>query len=164
MIGWAIEFCDSSGVSVGVVRTGESPWPGTTGLYWTEAKLTAPAQKGQAVWTVGVAASDDGPPHIAASSSFGFVVVESPDHQITVNVVEEASGRPLANVWIRVGPYQAETDEAGRAAVHVATGRYELTVWKPGYKAPGRAIDVTGDLTVDVVAAEVPEEPIFRWG
>lgn len=160
----ALEVCDETGTSIGVARTGQLPWPGTTALYWSEAELTAPANAGQTSWTVRLPASDTGLPHAGSSCAFGFVAVESPDHQVTVKVVEEASGVPLANVGVRVGPYHAETDDAGRATVDVAGGTYELSVWKAGYKAPARTIEVRQDLTVDVVAAEVHEEPIFRWG
>jgi hypothetical protein len=43
-------------------------------------------------------------------------------------------------------------------------GRYELRVWKVGFEAPPRPVEVGADAFVEVEALAVPEEdPDARW-
>jgi hypothetical protein len=83
---------------------------------------------------------------------------------LTVKVVEQKSKEPIADVQIRLGPFRGTTDPAGIAEVMMPKGSYDLHVWKAAYEAPGRPIEIKGDLSVEVEAVFVPEEdPDNAW-
>jgi uncharacterized membrane protein len=58
---------------------------------------------------------------------------------------------------VSLGAYRASTGESGRSIVSVAEGTYELVIWKVGYEAPSRALDVSKDLTVRVEVVVLPD-------
>ena len=103
-------------------------------------------------------------PHDASGTSFSVAVVPPPEHVLRVKVVEQASCAPVPDVELRLGAYRGTTGEAGLAQIALPKGRYELHVWKVGFEAPTRTIDIDGDALVQIEASVVPEEdPDARW-
>jgi hypothetical protein len=164
LAGKPIEVSDPAGTVVAGGSLGATPWPGTSALHWAELELTAPAQEGVAWWSVRFAGTALETPHEGASSRFSVAVVRQPEHRLKVEVLEKESKAPIENVQIRLGAYAAATDPSGHAEVAMPKGTYELTVWKVGYHAPGRIVDMSGDTTIRIEAVVVPpENPDAHW-
>jgi uncharacterized membrane protein len=70
---------------------------------------------------------------------------------------------PVPNAEVSLGVYRASTDESGRAILAVAPGSYELLIWKVGYEAPSKALEVSKDLTVRVEAADLHLSERSSW-
>jgi hypothetical protein len=164
LFGRAIEVCDASGAVVARGTLGDAPLPGTGALYWTAVELAAPETKGVATWTVRFAADGLDLPHEGADTAFSTAVVPPPEHRLTVKVIEQATAKPLAAVELRLGAYRGTTSASGTAEIALPKGRYQLHVWKAGYDAPPRPVEIGADAFVEVTAAVVPEEdPDARW-
>jgi hypothetical protein len=162
--GKAIEVIDQAGTAVAQGSLGATPWPGTSALYWVELELIAPGEEGLAWWSVRFAAAETELPHAGSSSRFSIAVVRPPAHLLAVEVLEKESGAPIADAQIHLGAYAAATDPSGHAEVAMPKGTYDLTVWKVGYDAPGRIVDIRGDTTVKIEAVVVPpENPDAPW-
>lgn len=158
-----IEIYSDKEVTAGRGRLGPTPWPGTSALYWTEVDLLAPATEGTSSWSVVLAASNLELPHARAASRFSFVTVPPPEHTVTVKVTEKGAESPVDNVEVRFGVYRDRTDEYGLAKVELPKGAYDLVVWKLGYEALTKAVEVTADamLQVEIGLAPEPEEPYW---
>jgi hypothetical protein len=153
--GARIELRDSAGTVLVSGLLGDTPWPGSEALYWTEIALQAPEAPG----TLTLAAHFDGnanEPHETASSAFSINVVARAEHTLTVTVA--AGGAPLADALVRLGPYRAPTDASGTAKVRLAKGQYDLVVWKTGYAMTATPIAVEADAAIAVATQPVPEE------
>ena len=173
--GRRIEIQDGSGDRLATAECGETLWPGSDALYWAEVELVAPVGEGVVSWSVGFPAADLELPHREASAGFGFATTKPPEHQLTVEVVEggegvegEEGGKggstvPVPNAEVSLGVYRASTDESGRAILAVAGGSYELLIWKVGYEAPARALEVSQDITVRVEAADLHLSERSSW-
>jgi hypothetical protein len=162
--GKPIEVCDQTGAVVARGSLGETPWPGTGALYWTAVELLAPAESGLHTWTVQFAAAKLEIPHAGSSSSFSTAIVRPPEHRLTVQVIDKDTAAPIPDVQIRLGAYRAATNEAGLAEVRMPKGVYDLNIWKVGYEAPARTMEVNEDVTVEVEALCLPEEdPDTVW-
>ncbi len=176
--GRKIEVYDGSGDRLTTAEFGEALWPGSDALYWAEVELVAPVGEGVVSWSVGFPAADLELPHRGASAQFGFATTKSPDHKLTVEVVEVVEGVegvdgeegghggstvPVPNAEVSLGAYRASTDESGRAILAGAEGSYELVIWKVGYEAPARALEVSKDLTVRVEAADLHLSERSSW-
>src|SRR5260370_15502568 len=107
-------------------------------------------------WSVTFAGAQLDPPHEGAASKFSVAIVKPPEHGLTVEVLEKDTKAPVADAQVRLGPYGAATDPAGRAEVAMPKGTYDLTVWKAGYEAPGLTVDIHADVSIQVEAAIVP--------
>jgi hypothetical protein len=155
---------DASGAVAARGRLRETPWPGTSALYWDEVELTAPTEEGLRTWSVQFAAEGLALPHDGTAAEFSAMVSRPPEHRLTVKVIEQKSKAPIEDVQIRLGPFRGRTDPAGIAEVMMPKGTYDLHVWKAAYEAPGRPIEIKGDLSIEVEAVFVPEEdPDNAW-
>jgi hypothetical protein len=155
---------DQSGAVIAQGSLQDRPWPGTSALYWTEVELPAPNQQGMFWCAVNFAAADIDAPHDGSSSKFSVAIVRPPEHRLTVEVLEKDSKAPIEDAQVRLGAYRAATDPSGRAEVAMPKGTYDLTVWKVGYEAPGRTVDIREDVSIQVEAAIVPpENPDAAW-
>jgi hypothetical protein len=155
---------DASGAVAAHGRLRETPWPGTTALYWDEVELTAPAEEGLRTWSVRFAAESLALPHDGTAAGFSAMVSRPPEHRLTVKVVEQQSKEPIADVQIRLGPFRGTTDPTGIAEVMMPKGTYDLHIWKAAYEAPARPIEIKDDLSIEVEAVFVPEEdPDNAW-
>ena len=86
------------------------------------------------------------------------------EHVLRVKVVEQASCAPIPDVELRLGAYRGTTGEAGLAQIALPKGCYELHLWKVGFEASARTIEIDGDALVQIEATVVPEEdPDARW-
>jgi hypothetical protein len=163
--GQSVEICDQSGALAGSGALRDSPWPETGGLYWTEVELIAPANEGVSSWSARFSASALETAHDDTSSQFHVAVVPPPEHTVTVKVIEKESAAPVADVQIRLGAYRGATDQSGLAQIRAGKGRYDLHIWKVGYEAPDRSIEINDDLTVQIDAIALPpEDPDAMWG
>jgi hypothetical protein len=160
----SIEVCDASGAVVARGQLGDTPWSGTTALYWTVVELTAPEAEGLNAWSIRFAAAELELPHDGSAAEFRVAVVRPPEHRLTVKVVEKDSKAPIEDVQIRLGAYAAATGPSGTAEIMMPKGVHELHVWKAGYEAPGRPVEIKDDIAVEVEATVVPEEdPDAAW-
>jgi hypothetical protein len=164
LAGRAIEIWDASGMVVARGMLSDTPWPGTAALYWTQLGLLAPEQEGVAVWSARFEAAELDLPHEGAWSAFSLAVVRPPEHLLSVKVIEQATAAPIPDVELRLGAYRGTTGPSGLAEIALPKGRYELHVWKVGYDAPPRPVEIGADAFVEVEALFVPEEdPDARW-
>lgn len=162
--GRKILISDPAGAVIAHGTLGETPWPGTSALYWTEVDLSAPNQEGMFWCAASFAAAELEIPHQGASSKFSVAIVRRPEHRLTVKVLEKDTNAPIEDAQVRLGPYGAATDPSGRAEVAMPKGTYDLTVWKVGYETPGKTVDIHDDITVQVEATIVPpENPDAAW-
>jgi PEGA domain len=164
LMGAPIAVCDGAGVVLARGALGDTPWPGTGGLYWTELTLVAPATAGMFSWSVKFAAADLSLAHQGSSSRFSIAIVDPPEHKLTVKVVDQDAASPVANAQVRLGAYGAATGSSGVAELLVPKGSYDVDIWKPGYEAPKTTVTIDADLAVEVVIAPMPEEnPDTAW-
>ena len=152
-----IEIYDGWGERLTTSEFREGFWPGSDALHWTEVELVAPETEGVVSWSVAFPVADLELPHQEASSKFSFAATRPAEHRLTVEVVETGSTIPVRNAQVSLGAYRASTGESGRSIVSVAEGTYELAIWKVGYEAPSRALDVSKDLTVRVEVVVLPD-------
>lgn len=163
LTGMPIAVCDAAGTVLASKVLGNTPWPGTSALYWTELTLTAPAEAGMFACSVAFA-SDLALAHHGSSSWFSIAIVDPPERRLTVKVVERDTATPVENAQVRLGPYRAATGGSGIAELVLPKGSYDLNVWKSGYEAPTTAITLDADLAVDVAITPVREEdPDNLW-
>jgi hypothetical protein len=155
--GQRIEVLNERGAAIASGQLGPMPWPDTTALYWAELELTAPEEPGMFGWSVRFAPSDLDLPHDGASSRFSIAIAPAPEHRLTVKVVEQTTSAPIADAWIRLGPYKAATSETGLVEIMMPKGKYDLYVWKAGYEAPEHSVAIDGDTVVEITATAVPE-------
>jgi hypothetical protein len=169
LAGRAVEVCDAAGAVVARGTLGATPLADTAALYWTEIALDAPDAAGIVNWSVRFAADGLALPHEDAATAFSTAVAPRPEHRLTVKVVEQATAAPLADVELRlvegqVGAYRGITGASGLAEIALPKGRYQLSVWKTGYDAPPRPVEIGADAFVEVAASILPEEdPDARW-
>jgi len=160
--GRRVEIRDAAGVTVASGALGDAPWPDTAALFWTELELTAPPAPGLVALEARFDAAELDDPHAGSSASFNVAVVARPEHTLTVTVA--AGDTPIAEAYVRLGPYRAVTDAAGHAEIRLAGGRYELQVWKADYDTPVTPLDIAADASVRVEAQRQPEEnPDAIW-
>jgi hypothetical protein len=92
---------------------------------------------------------------------------EAQSHPIGLELVQpvppEGAAAPIQDVQVALGPYRAATDKAGRAHIETPAGTYDLAVWKSGFEAAPKTIEVTADLSVRVELTRLPEE-VKAWG
>jgi hypothetical protein len=164
LTGAQVAVRDGAGVVLASGALGDTPWPGTSALYWTELSLTAPAEAGMFSWSVKFAAADLALAHQGSSSRFSIAIVDPPEHRLTVKVVEQGTASPVADAQVRLGVYRAATAGSGLAELMVPKGAYDLNVWKSGYHAPKTTVTIEADLAVEVAVAPAAEEdPDAVW-
>jgi hypothetical protein len=158
LAGAKIEIHDDAGTIVGEGILGDTPWPGTDALYWTQITLPGPSREGPQCWSVAFAATDLELPHRASSAEFGFAAVRPPEHRVAVTVTEGDIATPVEETQVAVGPYRAATDETGIVHIDVPAGTYDLAVWKSGFEAASRTIEIAADVSVQFELIRRPKE------
>jgi hypothetical protein len=148
--GAVVEVQDERGAMAASGTLGETPWPDTTALYWTEVRVPAPSTEGVYSWTVQFPATVLKYPHEASSSTFSFRASRPPEHKLTVRVLDANTQSPIKNARVYVHPYDGYTDERGIANVGVVKGKHELWIIVMEYDEFKKDIQVTGDLTLKV--------------
>jgi hypothetical protein len=160
--GARIEIRDETGAPLGQGILGDTPWPGTDALFWTEIALAGPSQEGQQCWSVAFAATDLELPHLGSSGDFSFTTVKPPEHRVAVAVTESEVATPVEASEIALGPYRAATDKAGVAHIEVPGGIYDLAVWKSGFEPASRTIEIAADVSVQLELVRRPKE-LTAW-
>ncbi len=156
--GAKVEIRDDTGAGVGAGVLGDPPWPGTEALYWTEITLDGPRREGQLRWSAVFAATDLALPHVDASAEFGFTAVRPPEHRVAVTVSESGAATPVEETQVALGPWRAATDKTGTAHLEVPAGTYDLAVWKSGFEAASRTVEIAADASVAFELIRLPEE------
>ena len=156
--GAKIEIRNETGAPVGEGILGDTPWPGTDALYWTEITLAGPSREGLQRWSVAFVATDLGLPHLGSSAEFGFTAIRPPEHRVTVAVTESDVATPVAETQIALGPYRAATDKAGMAHIEVPGGTYDLAGWKSGFEPASRTVEIAADVSVQLRLMRRPKE------
>jgi len=155
--GQEVDVSEESGARLASVILGDSSLPGSSGLFWGEVELAVPPVEGLVCRVVELPTQELPLPHESASHRFSFAAARPAECRLTVEVIQEGSGDPVSDAQVRVGAYQGSTDAAGRAVVAVARGTYQLLVWRVGYKAPPKVLEIEEDLTVSVEAELLPD-------
>jgi hypothetical protein len=164
LTGMQIAVRDGAGAVLASGVLGDTPWPDTSSLYWTELTLIAPAAAGMFSWSVEFDAAALALPHQGSSSRFSIAIVDPPEHRLTVTVVAQETASPIENAHVRLGAYRATTDGTGVAVLMLPKGPYDLSVWKSGYEAPTASIVIDADLAVEIAMTPIPEEnPDAAW-
>jgi hypothetical protein len=163
LAGTRVEIVDQSGAEVGRGELGDTPWPETDALYWSDIELAAPAAAGAYSWTVAFAPAGQPLPHSGASSPFGFAAVPPAESRLAVRVTDQTDGAPIADAQLALGPYRAATDAAGTAVLHALRGTYRLAFWKALFEAAEIELDLTADASVAMALKRLPEE-VKIWG
>jgi hypothetical protein len=159
-----IDVRNSTGAVVTSGFLSDAAWPGTSALFWAEVELQAQTVPGLHALSADFDGGDLDPPHSGASFHFDVTVVAPPEHSVMVKVTEKKTAAPVEDAQIRLGPYRAVTGASGLAELRTAKCRFDLRVWKAGYDAPVVAVDVDGDIFVQVEVAAIPEEdPDACW-
>ena len=156
--GARIEVRDESGAPLGQGILGDTPWPGTDALYWTEIALAGPSREGQQRWSVAFAATDLELLHLGSSAELRFTAVKPPEHRVAVAVTESEVATPVEASQIALGPYRAATDKAGVAHIEVPGGIYNLAVWKSGFEPASRTVQIAADVSVQLELIRRPKE------
>lgn len=163
LAGAKVEIRDDAGTVIGKGALGDTPWPETAALYWTEITLAAPSRPGMFRWSADFAAAELKLPHVGASAEFSFAAVKRPEHKLAVRVIEREAAAPVADVQVALGPYRAATDDTGLALLEAPAGEFELAVWKSGFEAPPRTVEIAADTSIEVEMIRLPEE-LKVWG
>ena len=155
LAGSAVQVCGRDGRVVASGKLGGEPWPGTEALYWIALDVPAPAAHQAEEFAV----TSNG-----AVSRFSVAAMPKPDHTLTVKIADQDSATPLGDVEIRLGPFHARTDAAGRAELAVCKGSYELQLWRNAYVAAPQPVEINHDTSVEITMVHVPEDhPDARW-
>jgi hypothetical protein len=157
-----IEIRDETGAPVGKGILSDTPWPGTDALYWTEIALAGPSREGIQCWSVAFAATDLELPHLGSSAEFGFTAVKPPEHRVAVVVTESDVATPVEETQVALGPYRAATDKTGMTHIEVPAGTYDLAVWKSGFEAASRTVEIAADVSVQFELMRLPKE-LTAW-
>ena len=158
--GGRVEVSDAQGAVVASAELGDTPWPGTEALYWAALEVPAPRDRETASYSVRLEPASHG----AVPTRFSVAVAAKPACTLTVTVTERDTRAPLDGVEIRVGPFHARTDKAGRAELRVSRGDFLLQLWRTAHIAEPQPIRVGRDESREVTMVHVPEEhPDARW-
>jgi hypothetical protein len=160
LAGGRIEVSDTKGEVAASGSLGDTPLPGTEALYWTSLEVPAPRDRDVADYTVRLEpASLD-----AVPTRFSIAVAAKPAYTLTVTVTERDTQAALDGVEIRIGPFHARTDKAGRAELRVSRGDFLLQLWRTAHIAEPQPIRVGRDESLELTMVHVPEEhPDARW-
>jgi hypothetical protein len=160
--GARIEIRDDTGRVVGESMLGQTPWSGSDALYWTQVGLAAPPRAGPQCWSVAFAATDLELAHLGSSAEFSFTAVKPPEHRVAVTVIEADAATPVEKTEVALGPYRAVTDRTGVAHIEAAAGTYELALWKSGFKAAVRTMEIAADASVRFELVRLAQE-LTAW-
>ena len=154
--GRVVEVVDEDGTRVAEGTLGDTPWPGTTGLYWAASEMPPPGGEGVFARSAVLAGGESELPHEGAPAAFSYRVDKAPVHAVVLTVIHEQSRAGVPDVEVRVGQYIASTDENGVARVTLPDGTFEVTIRKDGLQAAPVSLAVNGNLSVELEAAPAP--------
>jgi hypothetical protein len=156
LTGHVIELRDDIGATVAEGALLDAPWPGTEALYWAEIPFRAPLAEGVAVFQATCSTAAVAVPHEQSTVGFSLRTTGHPEHLVTINVRDQATGASLSDVEVRLGLYMLSTNACGVATIHVPSGTYEVAIRRDGFSAKPLIVEVRGDRTVNIDAAPAP--------
>jgi len=159
--GTIIDIRDEEGSTIASGHLGSEPWPDTLALYWVELDVAAPETEGTHAWSIHAISQDS--VHPPLESIVRLVTSRPPEHRVTLEVIEQGSGGPLAGVELRVGPFRAATDDRGIACIDVPGGVYEVCAWKIGHDLFTTTTHVAADMSmqVEIAVTLLPDQPYW---
>jgi hypothetical protein len=163
LCGLDVMVCDASQeVARGALQNEHTD---AAGLWCTEVEVKAPTTTGLQDFTIHFAPGDTrGLPHAQAQAQFSVMVTKAPDHAVDVSVVDEESGAPITDAYVRLGLYRVATQCDGLARFAVPKGEHRLFIWKAGFDIPEKNLLVDDDLCVTIAAKALPKkDPYARW-
>lgn len=160
----SVMICDAAGEAVATAAF-QYAHQEAEGLWWGEVEMTAPQETGLQKFSIHFAPGDAaGLPHQAAETQFSIMVADAPDHAVDVCVVDEESGEPLHDAYVRLGLYRVATQPNGLARFAVPKGEHRLFIWKAGFDIPEKQLVVEADLSLTIAAKALPKkDPYERW-
>jgi hypothetical protein len=154
--GYALRIVGEGGAEAGAATLGNDIWPGTDALYFTEVEADAPAATGLHSFDIRTAGWVSELPHAAGSATLSLRIVNRPECEVTVEVVDRDKQTPIEGAVVVLHPYRATTGANGIATLKVTKGPYDIMVSGPGYISASMATEVTADMAT---RAELDEEP-----
>ena len=131
--GRQVELRDEKGGVLAVGHLGETVWPGTEGLYWTELEATAPGYEGLHNCSVAFSACDHALPHQGASAALSFATVAPGRHRICVAIVERETKAPIPRSAGAARLLSNRERRSGHRAVHGATRQTQAVRLEGGF-------------------------------
>jgi hypothetical protein len=160
LTGGRVEVSDATGAVVASGALGDALLAGTEALYWTALEVPAPRDRDVADYSVRLQPAS----HDAVPTRFSIAIAAKPAYTLTVTVTERDTKAALEGVEIRVGPFHARTDKAGRAELRVSRGDFQLQLWRTAHIAEPQPVRVGRDDSLELAMVHVPEEhPDARW-
>lgn len=155
-----VRILDSDGQELQAVPLGDTPLPGTRGLYWADLTLPAPEAEGAHTWAVRCQPRA----HLAATARLAFTTTLPAQHSLTVRLRDTANLCPLPGAEVRAGSFRAITDATGVARLRLPPGSFRISAWQPGYRAsPVKAV-LPRDTQIDLTATALPQDdPLDIW-
>jgi hypothetical protein len=151
-----IEIQDHEGKIAATGVLGESPWPGSQGLYWKEVSFQTPCREGFFSWEARFNQPPRNVPHQGAVLSFGFRTSRLPEHRLAVEVMDSQTKAPIQDAFIAANLYRAYSDADGRAVLDVTAGTYEIYVWRDGYFPWETTLEVSSHMGIQAELLFVP--------
>ena len=155
--GHELGLFDQDGSRVGAVTLGHEVWQGTEALYYSVVEAQAPLAPGSHRWEIRTGDWVSKVPHAAGSLPIVVRVVNAPDCEISVKVVDRESQAPLKGARVVMHPYRAVTDANGIAKVKVTRGAYDILVSGSKYLPASTRVEVTADM---VTSAELDADTV----
>ncbi|WP_173930952.1 hypothetical protein [Chelativorans sp. Marseille-P2723] len=148
LAGKEVGVFDGEGKQVAARTLGGEVWPGTSALYYAEIEAKAPSVPGDYKWKIEIPASIAEAPHAQGAVDFPVKVMEAPDCEVTVKVVDAENRAPIKGARVVMHPYRALADEDGVAKLKVVKGTYKLLVSGTKYVASSQTIEVRDHTTI----------------
>jgi hypothetical protein len=159
-----VEVHDEAGEVIARGELGNTPYRGTTALYWTNVELVAPAREGLYSWSVAFEPKGLALAHERASTTFSVLVVRPPEHRLIIKLIEKETSAPIADAQVRLGAYPAATDSLGIAEIDMPKGVYDLNISKAGYEVPTTRVRLDNNMLIEIKALPAPgEDPDAAW-
>ena len=118
-----VEVRDEAGEVVAREWLEDTPYPGTTALYWSNVQLIAPMREGLHSWSVAFEPKGLSLPHGRASTTFSVLVVRPPEHRLTVKLIEKDTLAPIADAQVRLWGLSGRHGPIGSCRDRHAEGR-----------------------------------------
>ena len=156
LAGGRVEVCDRDGRRVAQARLGRLPFPGTSALYWTEARFRAPPPEGYHEWTARFLHANGDLLHHDASYKFGSMRAKPGLHELTVEVLDSVTREPIRRAYVRLGPSTVFSGEDGVARVNSFGDESVFVVWARSHRMLRTTVRVPEDRSMKVELTPSP--------
>jgi hypothetical protein len=118
--------------------------------------VAAPSTEGVFHRTVHFSSPELKLPHESSSAAFTFRKAKSPEHTVTVEIVDTDTHAPLQNADVQMNVYKGMSGENGVAKVDVPKGTYELAVSVNDYYPYLTSVDVADNVSMKIELKTIP--------